>query len=294
MGELNRRKALLGAGGAAALLASGLLPGVAAASGRAPAGQAPADSGPPDPVAATYLRVLLRHTRWAEQQFDPNAGIYPAKDFTFAVVLGNALLLSRPGYDETVAGVSQATLKDHTLATIKHFAASNLLTGGAEWGRKLFFDTTFQSYFLLAARLLWTDLDDLTKQNVERITTEQAAYTTALGTGNDPTSGDWTPNGLKGGYVGDTKLEEMGVYAQSLAPALAWTPGDPRAQAWRAAFGAWSRNETGLPAADLANPRLVDGHPISANTATNLYDTFLVENHGSFGPHYQEELWRTS
>ncbi|MFJ7213823.1 discoidin domain-containing protein [Amycolatopsis sp. NPDC098790] len=290
MGELNRRTALLSAGGVAALLASGLLPGTASAAGAAP--KAPA--APPDPVAATYLRVLLRHTRWAEQQFDAEAGIYPAKDFTFAVVLGNALLLTRDGYDAAVAGVEKADLKAHTLATIKHFAASNLFTGGTEWGRKLFFDTTFQSYFLLAARLLWTDLDGTTKQHVERITTEQAAYTTALGTSDDPTSGGWTPNGLKGGFVGDTKLEEMGVYAQSLAPALAWTPQDPRAKDWREAFGTWSRNEGGLPAADLANPRLVDGHPVDANTATNLYDTFLVENHGSFGPHYQEELWRTS
>ncbi|WP_329048068.1 discoidin domain-containing protein [Amycolatopsis sp. NBC_01488] len=289
MGEVTRRKALVGAGGVAALLASGLLPVVPAA-----AAAATTSPGPPDPVAATYLRVLLRHTRWAEQQFDRAAGIYPARDFTFAVVLGNALLLTRDGYDATAAGVDQATLKAHTLATIEHFAASNLLTGGTEWGRKLFFDTTFQSYFLLAARLLWTDLDDATKRNVERITTGQAGYTTALGTRDDPASGGWTPNGLSGGFVGDTKLEEMGVYAQSLAPALAWAPGDARAKDWRDAFGLWSRNEGGLPAADLANPRLVDGVPISANTATNLYDTFLVENHGSFGPHYQEELWRTS
>ncbi|WP_372665528.1 discoidin domain-containing protein [Amycolatopsis kentuckyensis] len=288
MAELNRRTALLSAGGVAALLASGLLPGTTAAAGGRAAG------GPPDPVAATYLRVLLRHTRWAEQQFDATAGIYPAKDFTFAVVLGNALLLTRDGYDAAVAGIEKDQLKAHTLATIKHFAASNLLTGGTEWGRKLFFDTTFQSYFVLAARLLWTDLDDMTKQNVERITTEQAAYTTALGTADDPASGSWTPNGLKGGFQGDTKLEEMGVYAQSLAPALAWAPNDARANDWREAFGTWSRNEGGLPAADLANPRLVDGRPVDANTATNLYDTFLVENHGSFGPHYQEELWRTS
>ncbi|WP_410632200.1 discoidin domain-containing protein [Amycolatopsis sp. cmx-4-83] len=283
MGELDRRHALalFGAAGAAALLVN--LPG-----------RADAAAAPPDPVAATYLRVLLRHTRWAEQQFDAKAGIYPARDFTFAVVLGNAVLLTRGGYDAEVAGVGQDTLKAHTLATLRHFAASNLLTGGTEWGRKLFFDTTFQSYFLLAARLLWTDLDTATRANVERIATEQAAYTTALGTGDDPASGSWTPNGLRGGHVGDTKLEEMGVYAQSLAPALAWAPADPRAQAWRDAFGTWSRNEAGLPAADLANPRLVDGRPVSANTATNLYDTFLVENHGSFGPHYQEELWRTS
>ncbi|WP_020660150.1 discoidin domain-containing protein [Amycolatopsis benzoatilytica] len=283
MARLTRRQ-VFALAGAAALLAS--------APDLAHAGQ-PASSAP-DPVAATYLRVLLRHTRWAEQQFDPAAGIYPARDFTFAVVLGNALLLTRPGYDAAVAGVDRETLRAHTLATISHFAASNRLTGGAEWGRRLFFDTTFQSYFQLAARLLWTDLDAVTRRNVERIATEQAAYTASLGTGNDPASGDWTPNGLRGGYVGDTKLEEMGVYAQSLAPALAWAPQDPRAPEWRAAFGAWSRNEGGLPAADQANPRLVDGKPVSDNTAANLYDTFLVENHGSFGPHYQEELWRTS
>lgn len=46
--------------------------------------------------------------------------------------------------------------------------------------------------------------------------------------------------------------------------------------------------------ADLANPARVDGVPVSDNTAQNLYDTFIVENHGSFGPHYQAELWRTS
>ncbi|MET9265092.1 discoidin domain-containing protein [Amycolatopsis sp. NPDC004079] len=281
MDGFTRRQALGLAGAGAALL---LTSGTARAVPRSA----------PDPVAATYLRVLLRHTRWAEQQFDRAAGIYPARDFTFAVVLGNALLLTRDGYDAAIAGVDRETLRAHTLATIKHFAASNRLTGGTEWGRKLFFDTTFQSYFQLAVRLLWTELDAATQRNVERIATEQAAYTTSLGTGNDPASGDWTPNGLRGGYVGDTKLEEMGVYAQSLAPALAWAPNDPRAPEWRAAFGSWSRNEGGLPAADLANPRLVDGKPVSDNTATNLYDTFLVENHGSFGPHYQEELWRTS
>ncbi|SEP52517.1 discoidin domain-containing protein [Amycolatopsis saalfeldensis] len=293
---LNRRQALrvLGAGGVA-VFAAGLVTPMAAAAEPAPAGSTGGrPAGPPDDVAATYHRVLLRHTRWAESQFDAAKGIYPATDFTFAVVLGNAVLLTRDGYDASVTGVSQDVLHKHTVDTIRHFAASNLLTGGTEWGKRLFFDTTFQSYFQLAARLLWTDLDDATRANVEKIATEQAAYTTALGTGNDPMSGDWTPHGLTGGYVGDTKLEEMGVYAQSLAPGLAWAPGDPRAAAWRSSFGAWSRNEGGLPAADLANPRLVDGIAVSANTATNLYDTFLVENHGSFGPHYQEELWRTS
>lgn len=247
-----------------------------------------------DAVADTYYRVLLSHTRWSETQWDASQGHYTDKDFGFAVVLGNAVLLTRGPYDAERAGVSQDTLRTRTLATLKHFAASNRLTGGAQWGRKLFFDTTFQSYFVLAARLLWDDLDEATRRNVDTIVRDQAQYTEALGTDDDPDSGDWSPHGLTGGYKGDTKLEEMGIYAQALAPALAWASDDRRHETWRAAFGRWSRNEAGLPAADLANPARVDGVAVSENTAQNLYDTFIVENHGSFGPHYQEELWRTS
>ncbi|MFD7472709.1 discoidin domain-containing protein [Streptomyces sp. NPDC059837] len=245
-------------------------------------------------VSDTYYRVLLSHTRWSEGQWDPTQGHYTDKDFGFAVVLGNAVLLTRGTYDAERAGVDRDTLRARTLATVKHFAASNRLAGGTQWGRTLFWDTTFQSYFVLAARLLWDDLDEATRQDVDTIVREQAQYTTQLGTGDDPASGGWTPHGSSGGFEGDTKLEEMGVYTQSLAPGLAWASDDPRCEAWRDAFGRWGRNEAGLPAADLANPARVDGVAVSANTAQNLYDTFIVENHGSFGPHYQEELWRTS
>ena len=265
----------------------------AAGDGAAPRGIAPSTT-PPDAVAAVYHQVLLRHTRWTETQWNAAAGHYTATDFGFAVVLGHALLLTRGGYDADVAGIDEATLRSRTLATITHFAASNRLTGGTEWGKTLFFDTTFQLYFVLAARLLWDELDAATQRNVDTIVREQAAYTTSLGSGNDPLSGSWTPDGLGGNHVGDTKLEEMGVYAQSLAPGLAWASDDPRYAAWDSWYGTWSRNETGLPAADLANPAVVDGVPVSGNTAQNLYDTFIVENHGSFGPHYQCELWRTS
>ncbi|MFJ6697986.1 discoidin domain-containing protein [Streptomyces sp. NPDC091272] len=281
---LTRRNALqiLGVAGVAAALPVALGPGEAAA------------AAAPDAVAETYYRVLLNHTRWSETRWDPAQGHYTDKDFGFAVVLGNAVLLTRGTFDAERAGVDLDTLRTRTLATLKHFAASNRLTGGTQWGRRLFFDTTFQSYFVLAARLLWDDLDDVTRRHVDTIAREQAQFTTALGTADDPDSGDWGPNGLLGGFDGDTKLEEMGIYAQALAPGLAWAGDDQRYETWRAAFGRWSRNEAGLPAADLANPARVDGVSVSANTAQNLYDTFIVENHGSFGPHYQQELWRTS
>lgn len=283
--------------GIASVLAASPLPFAgASAAAENPAGTAgrhPADADRAG-IADTYYQVLLTHTRWAETQWDSALGHYTAKDFGFAVVLGNAVLLTHGTYDSERAGIAKDALLARTLATVKHFAASNRLAGGTEWGRTLFFDTTFQLYFVLAAKLLWEHLDAETRQHVDTIAAGQAQYTTGLGTGNDPASGDWTPNGLKGGHVGDTKLEEMGVYAQSLAPGLAWATADSRHGDWAAAFGRWTRNEAGLPAADLANPALVDGVPVNANTATNLYDSFIVENHNSFGPHYQEELWRTS
>ncbi|MFD5118353.1 discoidin domain-containing protein [Streptomyces sp. NPDC058385] len=292
--QVDRRRflQLLGLSGALAALPS--VVGVNAAQALGSSAQLAGSASPPDETAATYHRVLLQHTHWSETQWDEARGYYTDKDFGFAVVLGHAVLLTHGTYDSGPAGIDRDTLKARTLATIRHFAASNRLTGGTQWGRKLFFDTTFQSYFVLAARLLWDDLDSATRANVDTIVREQAAYTTKLGTGDDPDSGDWTPNGLQGGYVGDTKLEEMGLYAQTLAPALAWAPDDARRPDWETAYGTWSRNEAGLPPADLSNPALVDGVAVSRNTARNLYDTFIVENHGSFGPHYQEELWRTS
>ncbi|MGC0414268.1 hypothetical protein RKD32_007197 [Streptomyces sp. SAI-195] len=282
---------ILGATGAAAALQPALGSPPAAAS--SPSGSRRAVD-PPDDVAATYHRVLLRHTRWSETQWNEAKGTYTDQYFGFAVVLGHAVLLTHGTFDEDAAGIDRETLRRRTLATLRHFAASNRLAGGTQWGRTLFFDTTFQSYFILAAHLLWDELDAATRSAVDTITREQAAYTHALGTGDDPASGDWTPNGLKGGYVGDTKLEEMGLYAQTLAPALAWAPDDRRGADWATDYGTWSRNEGGLPPADLANPARVDGVPVSRNTAHNAYDTFIVENHGSFGPHYQEEMWRTS
>src|SRR5882724_5148546 len=109
--EFNRRR-LLQLIGVAAVMANGVA--YAAAAG--------------DPVADTYYRVLLRHTRWAETQFDATLGYYRLTDFNFAVVLGNAVLVTRGTYDEQVAGVSRDVLRSRTVATIRHFAASNLLT----------------------------------------------------------------------------------------------------------------------------------------------------------------------
>ena len=291
-GRLTRRQFVAASG---FTVGSMLLSGGAAWAREAAVPRRVAEPAATDQVASSYYQLLLWHTRWAETQWDAAAGHYTADNFSFAVVLGNAVLLTHGDYDPSVTGVSAPTLHAQTVATLTHFAASNVLTGGSEWGETMFFDSTFELYFVLAAKLLWDDLDATAQVQVDTIAAGQAAYASAIGTGNDPRSPGWTPNGLSGGWQGDTKVDEMAVYAQCLGPALAWLPDHPDADAWATQFSSWLLNDTGLPPADQANPTVVDGRPVAAwNTAHNIFDTFLVENHGSFEPHYQLETWRMS
>jgi F5/8 type C domain len=245
-----------------------------------------------DPVAEAYLDVLHEHTRWVEDQWDDTIGAYAAADFRFVAVLGNAVLLCAEDYDPAKAGVDRATLEQRTLATIQRFAATNRLAGGDEWGRQLFRDSTFELYFVLAARLLWADLDAETQANVQKIAAGQAAYAAGLGFADDPLSGGESPNGRTGGWVGDSKLAEMGVYAQAMAPGLAWVEDDATI---RNRFLFWAANAAALPVADRANAAVVDGVPVSKRSvAHNIHDTFIVESHGSADPHHQAEVWRSA
>jgi hypothetical protein len=248
----------------------------------------------PDEIAADYYGALLRHTRWVDSVWDASRGAYQLKDFNFAVVLGNAVLLTHGDYDETLAGISKAELRTKTLATITHYAASNrFVDPNGTWGKKLFWDSTFQSYFLDAGRLLWDELDAQTQRNLTTIATGQSNYTADLDYGNDPLSGSWTADWPTGKHDGDTAQEEAGVYTQALAPGLAWAPDSPDAARWADQLGDWGRNAAGQPTADLNNPAVVAGKPISTNTMQTIHDTYLVENHGSFGPHYQSDIWRS-
>nr|WP_236778900.1 discoidin domain-containing protein [Agromyces seonyuensis] len=284
----------------AAALAAGIGISALSLSPVAPATAAPAvgttaaEYGAPDEIAADYYGALLRHTRWVNGVWDSARGAYELKDFNFAVVLGNAVLLTYGDYDESVAGIPESELRAKTIATIRHYAANNrLVDPNGVWGKKLFWDSTFQSYFLDAGRLMWDELDPVTQRNLTTIATGQSAYASDLDHGRDPLSGSWTADWPTGKHIGDTAQEEAGVYTQALAPGLAWAPGDADASRWAEQLADWGRNAAGQPTADLNNPAIVAGKPISSNTMQTIYDTYLVENHGSFGPHYQSDIWRS-
>ncbi len=251
-----------------------------------------------DAECQLYYRLLLRHTRWVEAQWDPVAGRYPLADFTFTAVLGNAVLLTQGTYDPALAGVDIEVLRSHTIPTIAHFAATNFWAsgstwggGGYEWGGRIFWDGTFESYFVAAARLLWSELDQSTKDDVDLIAVRGADYVTGLGAGEDPRSAPWTSNGLTGGWQDNSKIEEMGAKSMPIATGLAYFPSHPHAGSWRQWLTRWMSNMSGLPSADQNNQTLIDGVPVSQwNSAHNLYDGYLVENHGSYSPIYQESV----
>ncbi|MFB9837017.1 hypothetical protein [Actinoallomurus acaciae] len=262
-------------------------------------------------VTAGYHRILLEHTRWAETMWNPataeyrlwvrsssgtepaataNPALYQSDSFAFTVVLGNAVPLRFGTYDADLAGVPRDVLRQHTVDTIAHYAAANRwVDARGTWGGDVYWDSTFESYFAAAAKLMWADLDATTRVNIDKMIQGSANYVVSIGTGNDPKSPGWTIPGLAGGYEGNTKEEEMGVRTMPLAAALAYLPDDPAAPRWREWLTRWTTNIAGLPVADQANPAVIDGHPVSEwNRSHNIYDTFAAENHGSFSPIYQE------
>ncbi|MBF4561207.1 discoidin domain-containing protein [Agreia pratensis] len=250
--------------------------------------------GAPDDAAADYYAALLRHTRWVNTVWDSSINAYQFKNFNFALVLGNAVLLTHGEYDAQTAGISKEQLSQRTIDTIRYYAAKNrFVDPNGTWGKRLFWDSTFQSYFLDAGRLLWDQLDAQTRSNLTAIAVGQSTYTSDLNYGDDPLSGGWTADWPTGKYQGDTAQEEAGVYTQALAPGLAWAPDHADAARWSEQLGDWSRNAGGQLTADLNNPAVVAGKPISTNTLQTIWDTYIVENHGSFGPHYQSDIWRS-
>ncbi|GIT78759.1 hypothetical protein LLS1_04280 [Leifsonia sp. LS1] len=279
-------------GGVAAALALGLVTGNAGQPAQA-ADAAPA-FGAPDSTAADYYGALLRHTQWVNTVWDASIGAYKLADFDFAVVLGNAVLVTQGDYDAQLAGISEEDLRQKTVATIRYYAASNrFVDPKGTWGKRLFWDSTFQSYFLDAGRLMWDQLDSTTQANLKTIAAGQSTYTADLDYGRDPMSGSWTAEWPNGRHEDDTALEESGVYTQALAPGLAWAPDSPDAGRWAEQFDDWARNAAGQPVADANNPAVVGGKPISSNTMDNIYDTYVVDNHNTVEPHYQSDIWRS-
>ena len=266
-------------------------PGAAAVpAGATPAGAAPA--GSEDELARVYYRLLLENTGFQESTWDAQLGSYGIESWDVVGTLGNAILLNFGEYDERLAGVDRATLRDHTVRSIAKAVARNRFVDPQHgtWGAYVYWDATMEAYLADAAHLMWTDLDATTRANVDTITRGEATYLADAGANpTDPAREGGTTNGLAGGYLKDTKMEEMGARTMMLSAADAYLPDDADAPRWREWLNRWSLNMSGLPVADRINPTPVDGRPIASwNTAQNVFDTFTSENHDTWNGMYQQ------
>ncbi|MET9022478.1 discoidin domain-containing protein [Actinopolymorpha sp. NPDC004070] len=249
-------------------------------------------SGSEDELARTYYRLLLRNTRFQESTWNAEQGTYGIESWDVVGALGNAVLLRFGTYDASVAGFSRNVLRDHTVRSLEAAIAANRFVDPAHgtWGARIYWDATMEAYLVAAAHLMWADLDDHTRAGVDTILRGEAGYLVDAGAGpGDPDREGGTTNGLLGGYVDDTKMEEMGARTMMLAAADAFLPGDAGRSRWREWLNRWTLNMDGLPVADEVNPTVVDGRPVAAWTsAHNIFDTFTSENHGGWNGMYQQ------
>lgn len=249
-------------------------------------------TGSEDELARLYYRLLLENTRFQESTWDEQQGSYGIENWDVVGALGNAVLLKFGTYDETVAGVDKETLRDHTVRSITKAVARNRFVDpvNGTWGARIYWDATMEAYLADAAHLMWDELDARTRDNVTTMIRGEATYLADVGAHpTDPSREGGTTNGLAGGYLKDTKMEEMGARTMMLSAADAYLPDDPDAPRWREWLDRWTLNMAGLPVADQVNPTPVSGTPISAwNTAHNVFDTYTSENHDTWNGMYQQ------
>lgn len=249
-------------------------------------------SGSEDQLAETYYRLLLQNTRFQESTWNEAEGTYGIPNWDVVGTLGNAVLLNFGDYDAELAGVSKSTLHEHTVRSLTKAAEQNRFVDpeNGTWGAYIYWDAAMEGYLVAAARLMWEDLDERTRANIDTITRGEADYLVEAGAHpSDDSHEGGTTNGLDGGYVSDTKSEEMGNRSMMLAAADAYLPDDPKAPGWREWLDRWTINLAGVPVADQANPTKISGKPISEwAKAQNFFDTFISENHGSWNGMYQQ------
>jgi hypothetical protein len=248
--------------------------------------------GSEDELARLYYRLLLQNTRFQESTWNEQEGSYGIENWDVVGTLGNAVLLKFGVFDETVAGVDKETLRDHTVRSIAKAVARNRFVDPVHgtWGARVYWDATMEAYLADAAHLMWDELDATTRENVATMIRGEATYLADVGANpTDPSREGGTTNGLAGGYLRDTKMEEMGARTMMLSAADAYLPNDPDAPRWREWLDRWTLNMAGLPVADQVNPTPISGTPIAEwNTAHNVFDTYTSENHDTWNGMYQQ------
>ena len=237
------------------------------------------------PTADDFLRVLERFPLYAERGWHQgHAGVPDIGWFgdgrsdengqrTMAnFILSYAWLATSPGYNATVSGVSQETVKQHALAALRYMLRTHVTgdlkcTDGKPWGNH-WQSAWWASKMMGGVTRLEPFLTDADLKLVDAVVQHEADRHIGL----PPRVGEY----------GDTKSEENAWDSEIVAWALARYPHHPHAAGWRDAFDTLCLNTLAV-SKDLESKATYRGKPLAEWIGGPcIHDDYTIENHGSF------------
>ena len=263
-------------------------------------------------ISRRLYKVLLKWAGFANSHYKTwavreNCGHYFGGAYVYEMesassALVASILASLGDYDEKLAGITRQEMKSRAIATIRYLCFTHTtgpedcvrdishheMYSGKKWGfiyNNFFRDSQTGvgvSFIGLASWLLWKDLDDETRDMVERLVVSYA----------DEYSG-MTPGT---GVYNDTQCEENAWTALGISPALYMFPGHPNSEAWLDGYIKWTLNsavtfkdklekEWDKVTYQSRGGIVHDGKTYGVSSVT-FHPDFTTENHGYVHPDY--------
>ena len=244
------------------------------------------------PGEADYISFLQKFPIYAERRWhdgykdNPQIGYFGSglhgyeemrclSNFIFVY----ALLAVDENYDESVSGVGQDTLLEHTRAALRYFTSTHvsgdmLCVDSSAWGQQPgeWLTPWVISKAVAGARLIWDKLTQTEKYDIQRVVIHEADY-------------QLTNRASSQEYV-DTDAEYNALNGEVLAWASSLYPDHPRAGEWRSKAQEFFMNTLSVQG-DRSDARVVDGQPVNRWVyTTNVHPDFTLEGHGAYSFDY--------
>jgi hypothetical protein len=254
-------------------------------------------------MSRRFYQVLLRWIPFAVQQYGvwdgrANCGHFFGGTFWYQADSANVSVvlaaLSKTGeYEESIAGIPQARLKQMAISAIRYMGfthdtgpadcvrAAGVLpyTSEKKWGG--LGDNFFMASqngrcvaaMACAAWLLWDELDTETKLLVQNVTASYADR--------------WCDDQPRNGVYYDTQCEENAWTAAGISAALAMFPDHLHHEQWKKGFINWSMNTISTFKDRLLYPSgLIDTHDGLKVSTVTFHPDYTSENHAFVHPSY--------
>lgn len=240
-----------------------------------------------------YMDSLQRHVPYAEDLWHdysttlPDSGYFgrgTCDEFGIRTATYYAYIyafLYEYSPNDTISGVPKAQIRDRAIQSIHYLIGTHINVdaapcpngggNGAQWGL-VWQSSMWTTRLGMAAWMLMDELSVDTQNQIKTLIADEADFIAAR----------TPPHNLDN----DTKAEENGWDSNIVSLATSLMPGDARSAVWDDKAQEFMMNTLSVEA-DLTNPTIVNGKPISEWVhGPNLYPDFSSENHSIFHPVY--------